>query len=122
MFCHQSEIGVNFALTEKPAVRSSKLFIMPTKNNSLGKSFVDRVKLVVAKIPKGKALTYKEVAKLAGNEKAYRAVATAMRKNYDLNIPCHRVIRSDGQVGEYNRGGQEEKLRLLLKEGWIHQK
>ena len=95
---------------------------MPTRNKELETSFVDRVKLVVAKIPKGKALTYKEVARQAGNEKAYRAVATAMRKNYDLNIPCHRVIRSDGEVGEYNRGGQAMKQHLLLKEGWIQQK
>jgi methylated-DNA-[protein]-cysteine S-methyltransferase len=94
---------------------------MPIRNKENGVTFGDKVKLVVSKIPKGKALTYKDVAKLAGNEKAFRAVATVMRKNYDKNIPCHRVIRSDGTVGKYNRGGPEEKLRRLKEEGWNQQ-
>jgi methylated-DNA-[protein]-cysteine S-methyltransferase len=94
---------------------------MPTRNSSAGQSFSEKVKRVVAKIPKGSVLTYKEVAKLAGNEMAFRAVATIMRKNFDQAIPCHRVIRSDGKVGEYNRGGSNEKLRLLLAEGWNEQ-
>lgn len=91
---------------------------MPTRSNSAGQSFSDKVKQVVSKIPKGTVLTYKEVAKLAGNERAFRAVATVMKKNFDLKVPCHRVIRSDGRVGEYNRGGPEEKLRRLIEEGW----
>jgi O6-methylguanine-DNA--protein-cysteine methyltransferase len=42
-----------------------------------------------------------------------------MHDNYDLEIPCHRIIRSDGKVGCYNRGGPEAKLALLKKEGAI---
>ncbi len=71
---------------------------------------------VVALIPKGKVLTYKEVAKKAGNEKACRAVGSILNKNYNPSIPCHRVIRSDGKMGGYNRGGVERKLEILKME------
>ncbi len=80
-------------------------------------TFTDRVRNVVRKIPKGKTLTYKEVADKAGNAKAARAVAMIMSHNYDLTVPCHRVIRSDGALGGYNRGGIERKLELLRAEG-----
>ena len=81
------------------------------------KTFADKVRGVVKKIPKGKTLTYKEVARKAGNENASRAVGSIMRKNYDTSIPCHRVIRSDGGMGGYNRGGIKKKLEILKKEG-----
>ncbi len=80
-------------------------------------SFSDRVKNIVRSIPKGSVMTYKEVAIAAGNEKAARAVGTLMRKNYDSSIPCHRVIRSDGKIGNYNRGGRERKIEILKDEG-----
>lgn len=80
--------------------------------------FSNRVRSVVAAIPKGQVLTYGQVAKKAGNAKAARAVARVMSQNYDPNIPCHRVIRADGQVGEYNRGGSAAKLARLAAEGW----
>lgn len=83
------------------------------------KTFSEKVKAVVAKIPKGKVMTYKEVAKKAGNEKAARAIGTIMSKNFDPNVPCHRVIRSDGKIGNYNRGGEKAKRALLIKEGAI---
>ena len=74
---------------------------------------------MVAKIPRGEVLTYKEVAKKAGNERAARAVGSIMKKNYDPKIPCHRVIRSDGKNGNYNRGGNKKKEEMLRKEGAI---
>lgn len=80
-------------------------------------SFSDKVRAVVKKIPAGKTLTYQEVAKRAGQPKAARAVANVMAKNFDLAVPCHRVIRTDGQLGGYNRGGTEAKRAILLKEG-----
>ena len=83
------------------------------------KTFTEKVKEVVRKIPKGKVLTYKEVAKKAGNVKAARVVGIVMSKNYDKNIPCHRVIRSDGKVGNYNRGGEAAKRKLLKTEGYL---
>lgn len=81
------------------------------------KSFADRVKEAVRKIPKGKTLSYMIVAKRAGNPHAARTVGTIMKNNYDPMVPCHRVIRADGRVGEYNRGGERAKKRLLEKEG-----
>jgi O-6-methylguanine DNA methyltransferase len=68
------------------------------------KDFTEKVFEVVSKIPKGKTLTYKEVAKMAGKETAYRAVGNILNKNYNPKIPCHRVMRSDEKIGGYNRG------------------
>ena len=80
-------------------------------------SFREKVLAVVRKIPRGKSMTYKEVAAKAGNAKAARAVCAIMRSNYDPAIPCHRVIRSDGSLGSYNRGGVRRKRELLIREG-----
>jgi len=71
------------------------------------------------KIPKGKMLTYKEVARKAGSAGASRAVGNIMRTNFHKDVPCHRVIRSDGKIGDYNRGGTNAKMRLLKSEGAI---
>lgn len=79
-------------------------------------SFADRARAVVAKIPKGETLSYGEVARRAGNPKAARAVGAAMSKNFDPQIPCHRVVRADGAPGGYNRGGPSAKRRILARE------
>jgi O-6-methylguanine DNA methyltransferase len=81
------------------------------------KLFSDLVRDVVKEIPKGSVLTYKEVATKAGKSKAARAVANTMAKNYDASVPCHRVIRTDGGLGGYNRGGVEAKRVILQYEG-----
>jgi O-6-methylguanine DNA methyltransferase len=81
------------------------------------KTFTQQVYAAVAKIPKGKCMTYKEVATKIGRPNASRAVGTVLSKNYDPKIPCHRVIRSDGNMGGYNRGGIKKKLTILRKEG-----
>lgn len=80
-------------------------------------SFAEKVRRVVARIPKGKVMTYKQVAEKAGFPGAARAVGTLMKGNYDPLIPCHRVVRTDGSVGEYNRGGRKQKIAILEKEG-----
>jgi methylated-DNA-[protein]-cysteine S-methyltransferase len=82
-------------------------------------TFTDKVLKIVAEIPKGKTMTYLEVAKKAGSPKAARAVGSIMKQNYRPDVPCHRVIRSDGVVGDYNRGGRNRKLELLKQEGAI---
>jgi len=64
-------------------------------------------------------MTYKQVAVKAGNPKAARAVANIMAANYDPAVPCHRVIRSDGELGGYNRGGVVAKAALLRAEGVV---
>ncbi len=81
-------------------------------------SFKMKVFIVVSKIPQGETLTYKQVAEKAGSPNAFRAVGSILKTNYDPKIPCHRVIRSDGQIGEYNRG-QKLKLKKLKEEGAI---
>ncbi len=81
------------------------------------KSFSEKVYAVVAKISKGKTLTYKQVAARAGSPHAYRAVGNILSKNYNPKIPCHRVVRSDGGPSGYNRGGYERKLEILRFEG-----
>ena len=74
--------------------------------------FKKQVLSVVTKIPKGKTLTYKDVAIKAGRAKAYRAVGNILNKNYNPSIPCHRVIRSNGALGGYNRGAENKKILL----------
>lgn len=67
-------------------------------------------------IPKGKVTTYGEIAKTL-NSKAWRAVGSAMAKNKNpVILPCHRVVRSDGTLGEYSLG-TNKKIRLLTSEG-----
>jgi len=78
-------------------------------------NFKERVYKIVAGIPAGKTLTYKEVAVSAGSPCAYRAVGNILNKNYDPSISCHRVVRSDGKAGGYNRG-IEKKIKLLDQE------
>jgi O-6-methylguanine DNA methyltransferase len=82
-------------------------------------TFKEKVYAVVAKIPRGKTLTYKEVARRAGSPNAYRAVGNIMNKNPDTKkVPCHRVVRSDGDTGGYAYG-RAAKIALLKKEGAI---
>ena len=78
-------------------------------------AFFKSVYEVVRLIPRGNVLTYKEVASRAGRPGAYRAVGNILNSNYNTDIPCHRVVRSDGVPGGYNRGGKK-KILLLKKE------
>ena len=63
-------------------------------------------------------MTYQQVAKLAGSPRAFRAVGNILNKNRDPMIPCHRVIRSDGQIGGY-AWGKERKKAILEQEGFL---
>jgi len=91
------------------------------------KTFAQNVLEVVIKIPRGETLTYKEVARAAGSPQAYRAVGNILHNNHDLKIPCHRVIRSDGKIGGYNRGvklkikkleEEHKKHKIVLERGY----
>lgn len=79
-------------------------------------SFRQKISEIVKKIPPGKVLSYKEVARLAGFPKSWRAVGNILNKNRDKKIPCHRVIRSNGKIGGY-KDGKKKKIALLKKEG-----
>jgi len=82
--------------------------------------FQKRVFSVVKKIPKGKVLTYAQVAQTAGFPRAWRAVGNILNKSasWRTKIPCHRVIRSDGKIGGYKKG-VKKKIALLKKEGVV---
>ena len=86
-----------------------------------GTKFQLKVWNFLKKIPKGTVKTYSEVAKAIRKPLAVRAVANAIAKNpYPIQIPCHRVIRSDGSLGGYSgEGGVKKKKNLLKKEGII---
>lgn len=78
--------------------------------------FKEEIEKVVAEVPLGKTITYKEVAQKAGFSGAWRAVGNLMNKNKNPKVPCHRVVRSDGRIGGY-RGGTKNKIKVLKKEG-----
>jgi methylated-DNA-[protein]-cysteine S-methyltransferase len=79
--------------------------------------FQTRVLELISKIPKGRVTTYGEVARVLGNPKACRAVGNALARNpRPVEIPCHRVVRSDGKIGGYVLG-RRRKAKLLVDEG-----
>ena len=84
-----------------------------------GTKFQIKVWKYLKTIPKGEVRTYLQVAKAINKPKAVRAVANAIGKNpYAPDIPCHRVIRSDGRLGGYSGpGGIKTKKKLLKSEG-----
>lgn len=94
-------------------------------------NFREKVYKIVKLIPKGRVLSYKEVARLAGSPRAWRTVGNILSKNQNLcppkfskkilagkQIPCHRVVKSDGRIGGY-RYGEKKKAVLLRKEGVV---
>jgi len=85
-----------------------------------GTHFQIKVWKYLKKIPRGKVITYLEVAKAVRKPKSVRAVANAIARNpYPAVIPCHRVIRTDGRLGGYSgKGGIKTKRKLLKKEGF----
>jgi methylated-DNA-[protein]-cysteine S-methyltransferase len=84
-----------------------------------GSPFQKKVWQALLKIPKGKTLSYKDLAKKIGKPRAVRAVGNAVGRNPCAPyIPCHRVVRSDGTLGGYSgKGGVKTKRVLLIKEG-----
>ena len=69
-------------------------------------------------IPYGEVRPYGWIAREIGRPKAVRAVGSALAGNpIPLAIPCHRVVRTDGHIGEYGLGGPERKREILSKEG-----
>ena len=82
-------------------------------------NFKDKVYQLTKSIPKGKVATYKSIAVAIGSPKSSRGVATVLSQNFDPEIPCHRVVRSDGTLGGYTRGGEAKKIKLLKREGVV---
>jgi methylated-DNA-[protein]-cysteine S-methyltransferase len=83
----------------------------------LTRGFMQRVLRATAKIPYGGVATYRDVATRAGNARAVRAAGNALGANpIPIVVPCHRVVRTGGNVGNYG-GGPEMKRALLQLEG-----
>ena len=84
-------------------------------------TFKEKVYKITRKIPKGKVATYGQIAALAGNKKAARAVGVLMRVNPDApHTPCHRVVSVDGSLTGYSaKGGIKRKKQMLTHEGIV---
>ena len=84
-----------------------------------GTQFEKDVYRALKKVSYGKITTYKELAQKSGHPKAYRAVGTALKKNkIPIIIPCHRVLKTNKGIGNYN-GGKWRKEKLLQIEGFL---
>ena len=92
---------------------------MPLKPPENKTHFTRHVLRVISSIPTGQTLSYQQVARLAGSPKAFRAVGNILSKNFKTDIPCHRVVKSNGSIGRYNRG-LDLKKRLLEEEAKPH--
>ena len=84
-----------------------------------GTAFQQKVWCEIDKIPRGEVVTYSQIAEKIGHPKSARAVANACGANPNpIVVPCHRVIRSDGELGGYSGpGGIKKKKELLENEG-----
>jgi methylated-DNA-protein-cysteine methyltransferase-like protein len=82
-------------------------------------TFKEHVYELTKQIPKGKVVTYGQLARLAGSPKAARAIGMCMRTNPNApHTPCHRVVASDGKLTGYSGGnGISTKKEMLLAEG-----
>src|SRR3982074_1496678 len=106
-----------FRRSPRPA---SELPLLPERFFDLRSvtEFERAVLLKALEIPQGEIRTYGWIAAQIGHPLAVRAVGSALRKNpVPVLIPCHRVVRSDGRVGEYALGGSEAKRKILAAEG-----
>jgi len=82
-------------------------------------SFEQKVLAATKKIPKGQVSSYKEVARFIGCSRASRAVGNALHKNpYAPIVPCHRVVKTSGELGGFG-GGIKNKIKLLALEGIV---
>lgn len=78
--------------------------------------FEKKVLRAVIAIPFGQLRTYKQVAEEIGHPKAYRAVANVLAKNpHTFLVPCHRVVRSSGDIGGYSLGYKKKKELIKLE-------
>ena len=75
------------------------------------------VYILLSKIPPGKVSTYGDIAKALGHPKAARAIGRIIANNPNpISIPCHRVVKSNGEIGGFAYG-EQRKREILEKEG-----
>lgn len=87
----------------------------------MNKSFREKVYSITRRIPVGTVATYGQIARLAGNDRAARAVGFFMKMNpFAPEVPCHRVVSADGSLTGYSaKGGLARKHQLLKEEGVV---
>lgn len=85
----------------------------------MASEFFEKVYTILRTVPKGKVVTYGQLAKLSGSPRGARAVGLCMKTNPDApRTPCHRVVASDGSLHGYSAGnGIPTKKKMLLEEG-----
>lgn len=80
-------------------------------------TYAEKILALTAQIPRGKITTYKELSIRAGSPRSYRACGNALNKNpHPITVPCHRVVKTNGELGGYALGASK-KARLLRSEG-----
>lgn len=113
-----ADLQPNQQLTEQYAVKifGDRIGALPQLHLLVqGTNFQVKVWEALLRIPEGALTTYKQIAETIGNPKAVRAVGTAVGDNpIAYLIPCHRVIRGEGKLGEYRWGRNRKKLMV----GW----
>ena len=83
------------------------------------KSFAQKVYELTRRIPRGQVSTYQSIARAMKKPGASRAVGNALNKNpFAPKVPCHRVVRSTGEIGGF-ASGPKKKAAMLAKEGVI---
>ncbi len=108
---HSSILAQAVKELEEYLIGSRQAFEVPL--DKVGTHFQKAVWTQLQAIPYGQTLSYSEVARRIGNDKAVRAVGTANGRNpLSIIVPCHRVIAADGSLGGY-AGGLAIKNRLL---------
>lgn len=81
-------------------------------------SFKLQIYELIKKIPKGKVMTYGQIAQKIGRPRAARAVGNVLHQNTSSQIPCHRVVNREGEIAfNFAHGGEKKQQQLLLKEG-----
>lgn len=94
---------------------------MPGRYRKEGMEIKEKVYIVLQTIPKGKVVTYGQIAEYLGNKKLSRAVGNVLHKNPDPDkIPCHRVVNHRGEVSKaYAFGGHQAQRKRLEEEGIV---
>ncbi|KFM69881.1 Methylated-DNA--protein-cysteine methyltransferase, partial [Stegodyphus mimosarum] len=119
VFPTMSSVALWFTSYFTSASDSSKMPLPPICPEVFSKEgkFTEKVwKTLMMNVPVGETVSYAYLAALSGNNRASRAVGTAMKKNpIQIIIPCHRVLKSDGSLGEYS-GGKNIKEWLINHE------
>ncbi len=99
----------------------TKTQLLKKISESSGTDFQKLVWRALLDIPRGQVVTYAQLAGAIGRPHSVRAAANAVGRNpFAPDVPCHRVVRSDGGLGGYSgSGGVETKKKLLASEGYI---